>query len=74
MSKLDEQQRRWLGGLLAELYGLELRGVYFVNQVTGLSDKTIRRGLKDLESNLKKEGTERVRKPGAGRPPRCKTS
>jgi hypothetical protein len=70
MSRLDERQRRWLAALLAEYYGLDLRGVYLVNQITGLCDKTIRRGLKDLETDLKDECSQCTRKPGAGRPAR----
>lgn len=72
MSQLNEQQRRWFAAILAENYGLELRGVYLVSQITGLSDKTIRRGLKDLSENLSKNNDERIRKPGAGRPAKYK--
>ncbi|MEW5869130.1 MAG: hypothetical protein AB1894_07645 [Chloroflexota bacterium] len=67
MSRLDEQQRRWFAAVLAEHYGVELRGIYLVTQITGLNDKTIRKGLKDLETDLSGGCLERVRKPGAGR-------
>jgi len=72
MSRLDEQQRRWFAAVLAEQYGMELRGVYLVTQITGLNEKTIRKGLKDLESGLTDIRFEHVRKPGAGRPTRNK--
>ena len=68
MSRLDEQQRRWLAAVLAEQYGVELRGVYLVAQITGLNEKTIRRGMKELDSSLDQVGLDRIRKPGAGRP------
>jgi len=68
MSRLDEQQRRWLAAVLAEQYGVELRGIYLMTQITGLNEKTIRKGLKDLESGLADMHLGRVRKPGAGRP------
>lgn len=67
MSRLDEQQRRWFAAVLAEQYGVELRGIYLVTQITGLNDKTIRKGLKDLENGLVDIQFERVRRPGAGR-------
>lgn len=70
MSRLDEQQRRWFAAVLAEQYGVELRGIYLVTHITGLNEKTIRKGLKDLENGLVDIQFERVRKPGAGRPVR----
>jgi len=68
MGRLDEQQRRWFAAVLAEQYGVELRGVYLVAQITGLNEKTIRRGLKDLDNNLSGMPLNRIRKFGAGRP------
>jgi len=67
MSRLDEQQRRWFAAVLAEQYGVELRGIYLVTQITGLNDKTIRKGLKDLENDLVDIQFEHIRKQGAGR-------
>ena len=67
MSRLDEQQRRWFAAVLAEQYGVELRGIYLVTQITGLNEKTIRKGLKDLEKSLIDTCFERIRKLGAGR-------
>jgi hypothetical protein len=71
MGRLDEQQRRWLAAVLAEQYGMELRGIYQITQITGLSEKTIRKGLRDLESGLNDTQFKRVRRPGAGRPGRA---
>ena len=68
MSRLNEQQRRWLAALLAEQYGLEMRGIYLVARITGMNEKTIRSGLKDLECDLTNTYCERVRRPGAGKP------
>lgn len=73
MSRLDEQQRRWFAAVLAEQYGVELRGIYLVTQITGLNDKTIRKGLKDLENGLVDIQFERIRRPGAGRRDRNKS-
>jgi len=70
MSRLNEQQRRWFAAVLAEQYGMELRGIYLVTQITGLNEKTIRKGLKELETGLVYIQLERVRRPGAGRPGR----
>lgn len=50
MSRLNEQQRRWLAGLEANRYGRG--GIRMVEKVTGLSGKTIRRGVKELLENL----------------------
>jgi hypothetical protein len=74
MSRLDEQQRRWFAAVLAEQYGVELRGIYLVTQITGLHEKTIRKGLKDLESDMIGIPVTRVRRPGAGRPGGDETS
>jgi hypothetical protein len=65
MSRLDEQQRRWLAGLLAEKYGLSIGGVHLVSQVTGLAEKTVRRGLREIENGLEgrpRGGTRMKRK------------
>ena len=63
MSRMDEQQRRWLAGLLAEHYGVSIGGIRIVSQVTGLAEKTIRRGLREIEKGLegRPRSGERVR-------------
>jgi len=50
LSRLDEQQRRW------------------VAQITGLDEKTIRRGREELAGSLVDRPVDRVRLPGGGRP------
>ena len=66
MSRLDEQQRRWYAALEAKRYGHG--GIKLVAQITGLSERTIRRGKAELEEQLKDRPTDRIRLPGAGRP------
>lgn len=66
MSRLDEQQRRWYAAVEAnrhDRYGVEL-----VSKITGLDEKTIRRGQAELADDLIKRPEERVRLPGGGRP------
>jgi hypothetical protein len=70
MSRLDEQQRRWLAGLLAEHYGVERGGTKLLGRITGLNEKTIQRGKNDLEQELIDFDPARVRSRGAGRPKR----
>lgn len=65
MSRLDEQQRRWYAAL--ESWQLGRGGVRRVSQITGLSEKTIRRGRKELATLLAERPLTRVRQPGGGR-------
>jgi hypothetical protein len=67
LSRLDEQQRRWYVALEAERIGHG--GERLLAQITGLDEKTIRRGLKELASGLADRPPNRVRLPGGGRPP-----
>ena len=67
LSRLDEQQRRWVAACEARLRGWG--GVEFVSVMTGLSGPTIRRGVRELEAGLADRPTDRVRLPGAGRKP-----
>jgi hypothetical protein len=67
MSRLDEQQRRWLAALQSNDIGHG--GDTLVSLVTGLHVDTIRRGREELADGLSDRPTDRVRKPGAGRPP-----
>ena len=66
MSRLNEQQRRWYAALEARRYGHG--GIKLVSQITGLDEKTIRRGRDELEADLADRPDDRVRLPGAGRP------
>jgi hypothetical protein len=67
MSRLDEQQRRWLAALQSQTVGYG--GDSLLALITGLHVDTIRRGREELDDDLHDRPTDRVRKPGAGRPP-----
>ncbi len=67
MSRLNEQQRRWLAALESKKAGYG--GDTLLAQVTGLHVDTIRRGREELDAGLRDRPTDRIRKPGAGRPP-----
>lgn len=67
LSRLDEQQRRWLAGLEAKRRGRG--GESEVARITGIHPQTIRRGRRELEADLAEHPVGRVRAPGGGRPP-----
>ena len=65
--RLDERQKRWVGGLLALM--LPHGGMGKVASVAGLDEKTVARGMAELELGLKDYPDDgRVRRPGGGRP------
>ena len=66
LSRLDEQQRRWYAAL--ESMRIGRGGEQLVARITGLSEKTIRRGRRELNSELAERAVGRVRSPGGGRP------
>jgi hypothetical protein len=66
MSRLDEQQRRWYAAVEANRRGHG--GLTLVSQITGLDEKTIRRGQEELALDLTDRPNDRIRLPGAGRP------
>lgn len=66
MSRLDEQQRRWYAAVEANRRGHG--GTSLVSKMTGLDEKTIRRGQAELGIDLADRPEDRVRLPGAGRP------
>ena len=66
LSRLDEQQRRWYAAL--ESMRIGRGGEQLVARITGLSEKTIRRGRRELDSELAERAVGRVRSPGGGRP------
>jgi hypothetical protein len=66
LSRLDEQQRRWYAALEAKRIGYG--GDRVVSQITGLDEKTIRRGRAELASSLHERPADRMRLPGGGRP------
>ena len=67
LQRLDEQQRRWVAGLESKKIGYG--GDTAVARITGLHVDTIRRGREELDAELADRPTDRVRRPGAGRPP-----
>ena len=66
LSRLDEQQRRWYAALEASRIGHG--GDHLLSQITGLDPQTIRRGRRELASDLSDSVPDRIRPPGAGRP------
>ena len=65
MSRLDEQQRRWLAGV--ECLRIGRGGEVLVAMLTGLDRKTVRRGRREVEAGLRGVPAKRVRREGAGR-------
>ena len=65
MSRLDEAQRRWYVALESQRIGLG--GDRLLAQITGMDEKTIRRGREELGTELADRPVDRVRQPGAGR-------
>lgn len=66
VSRLDEQQRRWYVALESERIGHG--GDVLMAKVTGLDEKTIRRGRREMEAGLVNRPARRIRLPGGGRP------
>ena len=66
LSRLDEQQRRWVAGREAKRLGHG--GLKLLAEITGLHPETIRRGSDELAEELRERPTDHVRLPGGGRP------
>ena len=67
LSRLDEQQRRWYAAVEANRLGHG--GAVLVSQITGLDEKTIRRGQEEVAGSLADAPIKRrQRRPGGGRP------
>jgi len=66
LSRLNEPQRRWYVGMLS----LEpsSRSDVELSLITGLDEKTIRRGRRELEAEFADVPVDRQRQAGAGRP------
>ena len=64
LSRLDEQQRRWVAA--AEAQRLGYGGFNQVAAITGLHPETIRRGRDKLAADLTDRPADRVRLPGGG--------
>ena len=67
LSRLDEQQRRWYLAVESQRLGHGADRLLF--QITGMDEKTLRRGREDLATSLADQPTDRVRQPGGGRLP-----
>ena len=64
MSRLNEQQRRWVAALLSAAAGGDTQ----VAHITRLDPKTIKRGREELDNDLNPCPPDRIRRAGAGRP------
>jgi hypothetical protein len=67
LGRLNEQQRRWVVALESERIGRG--GDRLLSLISGLDVETIRRGRHELNAALQDCPPDRVRQPGAGRPP-----
>jgi hypothetical protein len=67
LSRLNEPQRRWYVGLLSQETGSPSDRQ--LSKITGLDEKTIRRGREELEAGLADLPYDRQRREGGGRPP-----
>jgi hypothetical protein len=65
LSRLDEAQRRWYVALEADRLGPG--GERLLAQITGLDEKTIRRGRTELAQGFADLPADHVRRPGGGR-------
>ncbi len=65
-SRLNEQQRRWYVGSLSQQP--DGPSDEALSQITGLDEKTIRRGRRELAKGLEDVPVDRLRREGAGRP------
>jgi hypothetical protein len=66
LSRLNEQQRRWLVALESQKVGHG--GDRLLSLITGMNVETIRRGRRELDDSLRDCPPGRIRRPGAGRP------
>lgn len=67
LSRLNEPQRRWYVGLLSQR--ARSPSDRQLSLITGLDEKTIRRGRNELEAGLVDLPLDRQRREGGGRPP-----
>jgi hypothetical protein len=66
LSRLNEPQRRWYVGLLSQKPGSPSDRQ--LSLITGLDEKTIQRGRRELEAGLVDLPPGRQRREGGGRP------
>jgi len=67
LGRLDEQQRRWYLAVESQRLGHGADRLLF--EITGVDEKTIRRGREELAASLANQPADRIRQPGGGRPP-----
>ena len=67
LSRLGEAERRWYAAVEANRLGRG--GARLVAQITGLDEKTIRRGQAEVADSLAAVPVKRQRRAGGGRPP-----
>jgi hypothetical protein len=67
LSRLNEAERRWYAAVEANRRGRG--GTHLVAQITGLDEKTIRRGQAEIAGSLADVPIQRQRRAGGGRPP-----
>jgi hypothetical protein len=67
LSQLNEPQRRWLAGFLSQKP--ESPSDRQLARITGIDEKTIRRGRRELEAELTDVPQDRQRRAGGGRLP-----
>jgi len=65
LSRLNEPQRRWYVGSLLLAPAAPTEGE--LSLITGLDEKTIRRGRRELEADLSAVPADRQRREGGGR-------
>lgn len=65
VSHLDERQKRWYVALESQKIGYG--GDKLMSEITGLTEKTIRQGRKEVEKGLSSYPVERNRAKGSGR-------
>ncbi len=65
LSRLNEPQRRWYVGTLSLTPGAPTDGE--LSAITGLDEKTIRRGRRELQADLTIVAANRQRQEGGGR-------
>lgn len=66
LSRLNEPQRRWFVGTLSQQPGSPTDEQ--LSLLTGLDEKTIRRGRRELQEELATVPADRLRKEGGGQP------
>ena len=66
LSRLDEQQRRWYLAVESQRLGHGADRVLF--EITGVDEKTIRRGREELAASLEDQPPGRRTRPGGKRP------